>query len=177
MFNEACGSVPVPDFSNISKWTVLAGSQIDYKKAPSLSFRDMFKGCNLSKLSSRFEFFTNMSDPYHTTFDIFVGGSTNGSLAGMFVGTGIKEIKLNLYSTTNNEMLPTDKDDPSWGYGEIAHVLNTSKTMFDTNTYCRVEVSYNSGAAETPEDQWGNLFRLLDKAFYGTNVEIWPIDY
>ena len=178
MFNEACKSVSVPDFSNISKWTVLAGSQVDYKKAPSLSFRDMFRDCNLSKLSSKFEFFTNMSDPQgHTTYDIFIGGSTKGSLAGMFAGSGVKNVKLNLYSTTNNDMLPTDKDDPSWGYGEIAHVLNTSKTMFDTGTYCHVEVSYNSGTAETPEDQWGNLFRLLDKAFYGTNVEIYPIDY
>jgi hypothetical protein len=177
MFNGACKSVSVPDFSNISYWTVLAGTDVNYKSSPSLSFFRMFKDCNLSNLSSRFEFFTNTADQYYTTYDIFGGGNINGALAGMFAGSGVKNVKLNLYSTTNNGMLPTDKDDEAWGYGEIAHVLNTSKTMFDTNTYCRVEVSYDSSAAETPEDQWGNLFRLLDKAFSGTIVEIYPIDY
>jgi hypothetical protein len=177
MFSEACKSVPVPDFSNLSKWTVLAGSEIDYKNAPSLSFLDMFRNCNLSKLTSRLEFFTNTSDQYYTTYNIFGGGNPQGVFAGMFAGSGVKNVKLNLYSTTNNNMLPTDKDDEAWGYGEIAHVLNTSKTMFDAGINCRVEVSYDSSAAETPEDQWGNLFRLLDKAFYGTNVEIYPIDY
>ena len=181
MFENSCKNVTIPDFSNLVNWTVLAGTSTDYKKAPSFAFKDMFKNCNLSRVS-RLEFFANMSDRYgsdstYSTLDIFMGGSTQGMFAGMFAGSGIKDVKLNLYATTNNEPLPKDREDPVWSSGSVAHILNTSKTMFDSNTYCRVEVSYNSGDAETQEDQWGDLFRLLDKAYYGTSVEIWPIDY